>query len=79
MPIRRPGCAYCHDDVPAVVPLRPSAKAGLDGDLVCFAWADYLAPAVVKGFREEYGVEVVQSNVVERNRCDSRSDTATVQ
>ncbi len=57
-----PGCAYIRDDAPTDVPLPPSAKAEIDGDLVYFNWADYLAPAVVKGFQEEYGVKVIESN-----------------
>ena len=39
-----PGCAYIRDDAPADAPLPPSAKAEIDGDLVYFNWADYLAP-----------------------------------
>jgi spermidine/putrescine transport system substrate-binding protein len=57
-----PGCAYIRDDVPIDTPLPPSAKAEIDGDLVYFNWADYLAPRVVKGFQEEYGVKVIESN-----------------
>jgi spermidine/putrescine transport system substrate-binding protein len=57
-----PGCAYIRDDAPVDVPLPPSAKAEIDGDLVYFNWADYLAPKVVKGFQDEYGVKVVESN-----------------
>ncbi|MDR7252535.1 spermidine/putrescine transport system substrate-binding protein [Nocardioides sp. BE266] len=57
-----PGCAYIRDDVPTKVELPTSAKAKVDGDLVYFNWADYLAPSVVKGFQEEYGVKVIESN-----------------
>ncbi|MGB0101551.1 MAG: extracellular solute-binding protein [Nocardioides sp.] len=57
-----PGCAYIRDDAPTDAPLPPSAKAEVDGDLVYFNWADYLAPKVVKGFEEEYGVKVIESN-----------------
>jgi spermidine/putrescine transport system substrate-binding protein len=57
-----PGCAYIRDDVPTNAPLPPSAKAEIDGDLVYFNWADYLAPSVVKGFQKEYGVKVIESN-----------------
>jgi spermidine/putrescine transport system substrate-binding protein len=57
-----PGCAYIRDDAPTDAPLPPSAKAEIDGDLVYFNWADYLAPKVVKGFQEEYGVKVIESN-----------------
>ncbi len=34
----------------------------VDGDLVYFNWADYVHPKSMKGFQEEYGVEVIQSN-----------------
>lgn len=57
-----PGCAYIRDDAPVDAPLPKSAKAEIDGDLVYFNWADYLHPKVVKGFQEEYGVEVIESN-----------------
>ena len=57
-----PGCAYIRDDVPTDAPLPPSAKAEIDGDLVYFNWADYLAPKVLKGFQEEYGVKIIESN-----------------
>ncbi len=57
-----PGCAYIRDDAPVDAPLPTSAKAEIDGDLVYFNWADYLAPKVVKGFQEEYGVKVIESN-----------------
>ena len=57
-----PGCAYIRDDAPTDAPLPPSAKAKIDGDLIYFNWADYLAPSVVKGFKEEYGVDVIESN-----------------
>jgi spermidine/putrescine transport system substrate-binding protein len=57
-----PGCAYIRDDAPTDAPLPPSAEAKIDGDLVYFNWADYLAPSVVKGFKEEYGVDVIESN-----------------
>jgi spermidine/putrescine transport system substrate-binding protein len=57
-----PGCAYIRDDAPTDAPLPPSAKAEIDGDLVYFNWADYLHPKVVKGFQEEYGVKVIESN-----------------
>jgi spermidine/putrescine transport system substrate-binding protein len=57
-----PGCAYIRDDAPIDAPLPSSAKAEIDGDLIYFNWADYLAPSVVKGFQEEYGVKVIESN-----------------
>ena len=57
-----PGCAYIRDDAATDAPLPASAKAEIDGDLVYFNWADYLAPSVVKGFEQEYGVKVIESN-----------------
>lgn len=57
-----PACAYIRDDVPAVAPLPKSAKAEIDGDLIYFNWADYLAPRVLKGFQKEYGVKIIESN-----------------
>ena len=57
-----PGCAYIRDDAPTDGPLPTSAKAEIDGDLVYFNWADYLAPKVLKGFQEEYGVKIIESN-----------------
>ena len=57
-----PGCAYIRDDAPEDAPLPPSAKAEIDGDLVYFNWADYFHPKTVKGFQEEYGVKVIESN-----------------
>jgi spermidine/putrescine transport system substrate-binding protein len=57
-----PGCAYIRDDAPTDAPLPASAKAKIDGDLVYFNWADYLAPKVLKGFKEEYGVDIIESN-----------------
>jgi spermidine/putrescine transport system substrate-binding protein len=40
----------------------PAAKARIDGDLVYFNWADYLDPAVLKGFQKEYGVRIIETN-----------------
>ena len=57
-----PGCAYIRGDAPVDVPLPPSAKAEIDGDLVYFNWADYLDPGVLKGFQKEYGVKIIESN-----------------
>ena len=56
------GCAYIPHDEPVVEKLPASAKAEIDGDLVYFNWADYLAPSVVRGFQKEYGVKVIESN-----------------
>jgi hypothetical protein len=41
-------------------------KAKIDGDLVYFNWADYLDPSVFKGFKEEYGVDIIESPVGRR-------------
>ena len=57
-----PGCAYIRDDAPEDAPLPPSAKAEIDGDLVYFNWADYFHPKTLKGFKEEYGVDIIESN-----------------
>ena len=57
-----PGCAYIRDDAPTDARCRPRRRPKIDGDLVYFNWADYLAPSVVKGFQEEYGVKVIESN-----------------
>ena len=56
------GCAYLPSDPPAQAELPASAKAEIDGDLVYFNWADYLAPSTIKGFQKEYGVRVIESN-----------------
>jgi len=37
-------------------------KPVIDGDLVYFNWADYMHPRVMRGFKEEYGVDIIQSN-----------------
>src|SRR4051794_24190127 len=55
-------CAYIGDGVVKAPAPKPSVKAKIDGDLVYFNWADYLEPAVFKGFKEEYGVDIIQSN-----------------
>jgi spermidine/putrescine transport system substrate-binding protein len=39
---------------------KPIAKK-VDGDLVYFNWAEYMDPAVIKGFEKKYGVKVRQS------------------
>jgi len=55
-------CAYIGDGVVKAAPPKPSVKAKIDGDLVYFNWADYLDPSVFKGFKEEYGVNIIESN-----------------
>ena len=37
-------------------------KAQIDGDLNYFNWSQYLAPDVIKGFEQHYGVKVNQTN-----------------
>ena len=57
------GCGYVPSKTkPTESPLPKSAKSRVDGDLVYFNWADYLDPGVLKGFQEEYGVKVIESN-----------------
>ena len=41
--------------------LRPP-EAKIDGDLSYFNWAQYLDPALIKSFEQEYSVTVNQSN-----------------
>ena len=54
------GCAYLSPDMPKEImePVVPE----IDGDLVYFNWAEYVHPKVFKGFEEEYGVKVIESN-----------------
>ncbi len=40
---------------------KPIAKK-IDGDLVYFNWAEYIDPALLKGFEKRYGVKVRESN-----------------
>jgi len=39
-----------------------TAKAGIDGDLLIYNWAQYMDPALKKEFSEKYGVEVNEVN-----------------
>jgi spermidine/putrescine transport system substrate-binding protein len=61
------GCGFMPQDsdyavaAPTASP-TPAAKARIDGDLVYFNWADYLDPAVLKGFQKEYGVRIIETN-----------------
>ncbi len=57
-----PGCAYLRDAEQPAPAIPPGVKAEIDGDLVYFNWADYLAPEVMEGFEQEYGVRIIQSN-----------------
>jgi spermidine/putrescine transport system substrate-binding protein len=54
------GCAYLSPELPKEImePVVPE----IDGDLVYFNWAEYVHPKVFKGFEEEYGVKVIESN-----------------
>jgi len=54
------GCAYQSSDAPKAdaTPVQPK----IDGDLVYFNWAEYVHPKVFKGFQEEYGVKIIESN-----------------
>ena len=48
-------------EVPPAEPLTgPSVNRESDRRLLMFNWEGYIAPAVVRGFEKEYGVEVVQ-------------------
>lgn len=40
----------------------PIVEPGLDGDLVFFNWGSYIAPELLRGFEDEYGVRVHESN-----------------
>ena len=55
------GCGFMPADKPAADRLAPP-EPRVDGDLVYFNWADFVDPAVFKGFEKEYGVKVIQSN-----------------
>ena len=54
------GCAYSDSSRPKAdaTPVVPK----IDGDLVYFNWAEYVHPQVFKGFKEEYGVDIIESN-----------------
>ncbi|MCB5164155.1 spermidine/putrescine ABC transporter substrate-binding protein [Streptomyces bambusae] len=57
------GCGFSSDDDAAAKEAAETPiDVKVDGDLVYFNWADFVDPAVFKGFAEEYGVKVVQSN-----------------
>ncbi len=50
----------CATSASAAKPAEP-IKAKIDGDLSIFNWAQYMNPAVIKGFEKEYGVAVHQT------------------
>ncbi|UUN30915.1 spermidine/putrescine ABC transporter substrate-binding protein [Streptomyces sp. FIT100] len=57
------GCAFLPHRAPAGAGAeRPVIRPEPDGDLHYFNWADYIDPALLKGFAKEYGVEVLEAN-----------------
>jgi spermidine/putrescine transport system substrate-binding protein len=54
-------CAYVDPPGPRALP-KKKIRPKVDGDLVYFNWADYVHPKVLKGFKAEYGVDIIQSN-----------------
>jgi spermidine/putrescine transport system substrate-binding protein len=54
-------CAYVNPPGPRALPKKKIVPK-VDGDLVYFNWADYVHPKVLKGFKAEYGVDIIQSN-----------------
>ncbi|MGW8954793.1 polyamine ABC transporter substrate-binding protein [Streptomyces sp. NPDC055709] len=57
------GCAFLPRRVPAEAAAeRPVIRPEPDGSLHYFNWAGYIDPALLKGFANEYGVEVVEAN-----------------
>lgn len=55
------GCGF-GDTTSTKAQTRKTVKAAVDGDLVYFNWADYMDPSVFKGFKAEYGVNIIKSN-----------------
>ena len=57
-------CAYVDPPGPNALPTKetPRITPKVDGDLVYFNWAGFLDPKVLKGFADEYGVDIVESN-----------------
>jgi spermidine/putrescine transport system substrate-binding protein len=55
------GCSYTSPPKAEPAPTKPIKKE-VDGDLVYFNWAEYVHPKVMKGFKEEYGVDIIESN-----------------
>ncbi|MEU2433649.1 spermidine/putrescine ABC transporter substrate-binding protein [Streptomyces sp. NPDC007861] len=57
------GCAFVPRRVPAGAAAGPPViRPEPDGDLHYFNWANYIDPALLTGFSDEYGVEVSETN-----------------
>ncbi|MEU9484916.1 spermidine/putrescine ABC transporter substrate-binding protein [Streptomyces decoyicus] len=56
------GCGFLPEERNAFGDPDQPIDVKVDGDLVYFNWADFVAPAVFTGFEKEYGVKVIQSN-----------------
>ena len=56
------GCGLDRSDPDAKAKSERAVKAKVDGDLYYFNWAEYLDPALIKGFEKRYGVRVIESN-----------------
>ncbi|MFD9220611.1 spermidine/putrescine ABC transporter substrate-binding protein [Streptomyces sp. NPDC060064] len=56
------GCGFLPEDPAAHGDPEAPIDVRVDGDLIYFNWADFVDPAVFKGFEKEYGVKVIQSN-----------------
>ena len=56
------GCGLDRSDPDAKAKSERAVKAKVDGDLYYFNWAEYLNPALIKGFEKRYGVRVIESN-----------------
>ncbi|AWI27373.1 spermidine/putrescine ABC transporter substrate-binding protein [Streptomyces sp. ICN441] len=56
------GCGFLSPGPAAHEDGREPIDVKVDGDLVYFNWADFVAPDVFAGFEKEYGVKVIQSN-----------------
>lgn len=54
-------CGGEDEETAASPSAEPTIKAQPDGDLIYFNWADFIDPALVKGFEKEYGVKVKES------------------
>ncbi|MGK0716112.1 ABC transporter substrate-binding protein [Leucobacter sp. W1153] len=52
--------AGCQGSAPA--PPAEEIVAEVDGDITWFTWGEYVAPGLVEGFEEEYGVSVTIEN-----------------
>ncbi|WP_327685878.1 polyamine ABC transporter substrate-binding protein [Streptomyces sp. NBC_00467] len=56
------GCGFLPEDPNAHGDPDDPIDVRVDGNLIYFNWADFVDPAVFKGFEKEYGVKVIQSN-----------------